>query len=37
YLGYIAGLLAAYAVGFVCIYLFGTTTALRQTDLLGDL
>ncbi|HIA6686920.1 TPA: PTS transporter subunit EIIC [Staphylococcus aureus] len=37
YLGYIAGLLAAYAAGgFVCTYLFGTTKAMRQTDLLGD-
>lgn len=36
YLGYIAGLLAAYADGFVCTYLFGTTKAMRQTDLLGD-
>lgn len=35
-LGYIAGLLAAYAGGFVCTYLFGTTKAMRQTDLLGD-
>ncbi|HCY8416601.1 TPA: PTS transporter subunit EIIC [Staphylococcus aureus] len=35
YLGYIAGLLAAYAGGFVCTYLFGTTKAMRQTDLLG--
>ncbi|HCT5256242.1 TPA: PTS transporter subunit EIIC [Staphylococcus aureus] len=34
YLGYIAGLLAAYAGGFVCTYLFGTTKAMRQTDLL---
>lgn len=32
YLGYIAGLLAAYAGGFVCTYLFGTTKAMRQTD-----
>ncbi|GBR78393.1 TPA: PTS transporter subunit EIIC [Staphylococcus aureus] len=30
YLGYIAGLLAAYAGGFVCTYLFGTTKAMRQ-------
>ncbi|HDG9315145.1 TPA: PTS transporter subunit EIIC [Staphylococcus aureus] len=29
YLGYIAGLLAAYAGGFVCTYLFGTTKAMR--------
>ena len=36
YLGYIAGLLAAYAGGFVCTYLFGTTNAMRKTDLLGD-
>ncbi|HDZ7653065.1 TPA: PTS transporter subunit EIIC [Staphylococcus aureus] len=36
YLGYIAGLLAAYSGGFVCTYLFGTTKAMRQTDLLGD-
>ncbi|HGZ8669498.1 TPA: PTS transporter subunit EIIC [Staphylococcus aureus] len=36
YLGYIAGLLAAYAGGFVFTYLFGTTKAMRQTDLLGD-
>ncbi|HBG3102455.1 TPA: PTS transporter subunit EIIC [Staphylococcus aureus] len=36
YLGYIAGLLAAYAGGFVRTYLFGTTKAMRQTDLLGD-
>ncbi|HGF0221929.1 TPA: PTS transporter subunit EIIC [Staphylococcus aureus] len=36
YLGYITGLLAAYAGGFVCTYLFGTTKAMRQTDLLGD-
>lgn len=36
YLGYIAGLLAAYAGGFVCTNLFGTTKAMRQTDLLGD-
>ncbi|HGL6332032.1 TPA: PTS transporter subunit EIIC [Staphylococcus aureus] len=36
YLGYIAGLLAAYAGGFVCTYLFGTIKAMRQTDLLGD-
>ncbi|HCY0647552.1 TPA: PTS transporter subunit EIIC [Staphylococcus aureus] len=36
YLDYIAGLLAAYAGGFVCTYLFGTTKAMRQTDLLGD-
>ncbi|EOB8046072.1 PTS transporter subunit EIIC [Staphylococcus aureus] len=36
YLGYIAGLLAAYAGGFVCTYLFGTTKAMRQTDLLGN-
>ncbi|HHZ8812427.1 TPA: PTS transporter subunit EIIC [Staphylococcus aureus] len=36
YIGYIAGLLAAYAGGFVCTYLFGTTKAMRQTDLLGD-
>lgn len=36
YLGYIAGLLTAYAGGFVCTYLFGTTKAMRQTDLLGD-
>lgn len=36
YLGYIAGLLAAYAGRFVCTYLFGTTKAMRQTDLLGD-
>ncbi|HGX1512402.1 TPA: PTS transporter subunit EIIC [Staphylococcus aureus] len=36
YLSYIAGLLAAYAGGFVCTYLFGTTKAMRQTDLLGD-
>ncbi|HFE7670474.1 TPA: PTS transporter subunit EIIC [Staphylococcus aureus] len=36
YLGYIEGLLAAYAGGFVCTYLFGTTKAMRQTDLLGD-
>ncbi|HCZ5555967.1 TPA: PTS transporter subunit EIIC [Staphylococcus aureus] len=36
YFGYIAGLLAAYAGGFVCTYLFGTTKAMRQTDLLGD-
>ncbi|HHC7448543.1 TPA: PTS transporter subunit EIIC [Staphylococcus aureus] len=36
YLGYIAGLLAAYAGGFVCTYLFGTTKPMRQTDLLGD-
>ncbi|HDB1516814.1 TPA: PTS transporter subunit EIIC [Staphylococcus aureus] len=36
YLGYIAGLLAVYAGGFVCTYLFGTTKAMRQTDLLGD-
>ncbi|UXT07280.1 PTS transporter subunit EIIC [Staphylococcus aureus] len=36
YLGYIAGLLAAYAGGFVCTYLFGTTKAMRQTDLLVD-
>ncbi|HFV7575932.1 TPA: PTS transporter subunit EIIC [Staphylococcus aureus] len=36
YLGYIAGLLAAYAGGFVCTYLFGTTKAMRQTDFLGD-
>ena len=36
YLGYIAGLLAAYAGGFVCTYLFGTTKAMRQTDLLDD-
>ncbi|HDB4255015.1 TPA: PTS transporter subunit EIIC [Staphylococcus aureus] len=36
YLGYIAGLLAAYAGGFVCTYLFGTTKAMGQTDLLGD-
>lgn len=36
YLGYIAGLLAAYAGGCVCTYLFGTTKAMRQTDLLGD-
>ncbi|HDA5348067.1 TPA: PTS transporter subunit EIIC [Staphylococcus aureus] len=36
YLGYIAGVLAAYAGGFVCTYLFGTTKAMRQTDLLGD-
>ncbi|CAC9423246.1 PTS system, IIB component / PTS system, IIC component [Staphylococcus aureus] len=36
YLGYIAGLLAAYAGGFVCTYLFGTTKAMRKTDLLGD-
>ncbi|MCC1395909.1 PTS transporter subunit EIIC [Staphylococcus aureus] len=36
YLGYIAGLLAAYAGGFVCTYLFGTTKAMRQTDLLAD-
>ncbi|HEI3158247.1 TPA: PTS transporter subunit EIIC [Staphylococcus aureus] len=36
YLGYIAGLLAAYAGGFVCTYLFGTTKAMRQTDLVGD-
>lgn len=36
YLGYIAGLLAAYAGGFVCTFLFGTTKAMRQTDLLGD-
>lgn len=36
YLGYIAGLLAAYAGGFVCTYLFGTTKTMRQTDLLGD-
>ncbi|MCS4763696.1 PTS transporter subunit EIIC [Staphylococcus aureus] len=36
YLGYIAGLLAAYAGGFVCTYLFGTTKAMRQRDLLGD-
>ncbi|HDZ5691012.1 TPA: PTS transporter subunit EIIC [Staphylococcus aureus] len=36
YLGYIAGLLAAYAGGFVCTYLFGTTKAMRETDLLGD-
>lgn len=36
YLGYIAGLLAAYAGGFVCTYIFGTTKAMRQTDLLGD-
>ncbi|HCY0834886.1 TPA: PTS transporter subunit EIIC [Staphylococcus aureus] len=36
YLGYIAGLLAAYAGGFVYTYLFGTTKAMRQTDLLGD-
>ncbi len=28
YLGYIAGLLAAYAGGFVCTYLFGTTKAM---------
>lgn len=35
YLGYIAGLLAAYAGGFGT-YLFGTTKAMRQTDLLGD-
>jgi PTS system sucrose-specific IIC component len=32
----LAGLLAAYAGGFVCTYLFGTTKAMRQTDLLGD-
>ncbi|MBE2133360.1 PTS transporter subunit EIIC [Staphylococcus argenteus] len=36
YLGYIAGLLSAYAGGFICTYLFGTTKAMRQTDLLGD-
>ncbi len=36
YLGYIAGLLAAYAGGFVCTYLFGTTKTMRQTDLLDD-
>ncbi|HFH2009045.1 TPA: PTS transporter subunit EIIC [Staphylococcus aureus] len=36
YLGYIVGLLAAYAGGFACTYLFGTTKAMRQTDLLGD-
>ncbi|MBM2657229.1 PTS transporter subunit EIIC [Staphylococcus pseudoxylosus] len=36
YLGYIAGLLAAYAGGFLFTYFFGTTKAMRETDTLGD-
>ncbi|MCE5038619.1 PTS transporter subunit EIIC [Staphylococcus auricularis] len=35
YLGYIAGLLAAYAGGFLFTYFFGTTKAMRQSDTLG--
>ncbi|MCG7338223.1 PTS transporter subunit EIIC [Staphylococcus sp. ACRSN] len=37
YLGYIGGLLSAYAGGFIFTYLFGTTKAMRETDSLGDL
>lgn len=36
YLGYIAGLLAAYAGGFIFTYFFGTTKAMRESDTLGD-
>ncbi|MCU5745220.1 PTS transporter subunit EIIC [Staphylococcus sp. SQ8-PEA] len=36
YLGYIAGLFAAYAGGFVFTYLFGTTKSMRNSDTLGD-
>ena len=36
YLGYIAGLLAAYLGGFVFTYLLGTTKAMRESDHLGD-
>ncbi|MEB5783955.1 PTS transporter subunit EIIC [Staphylococcus pseudoxylosus] len=36
YLGYIAGLLAAYAGGFLFTYFFGTTKAMRETETLGD-
>ncbi|MCD8879924.1 PTS transporter subunit EIIC [Staphylococcus kloosii] len=36
YLGYIAGLLAAYIGGFVFTYLFGTNKAMRESDHLGD-
>jgi PTS system sucrose-specific IIC component len=36
YLGYIAGLLAAYIGGFVFTYFFGTNKAMRESDHLGD-
>ncbi|WP_436860350.1 PTS transporter subunit EIIC [Staphylococcus caeli] len=36
YLGYIAGLIAAYAGGFAFTYLFGTTKTMRESDTLGD-
>ncbi|MGJ5701286.1 PTS transporter subunit EIIC [Staphylococcus equorum] len=36
YLGYIAGLLAAYAGGFVFTYFLGTTKTMRESDSLGD-
>ncbi|WP_251517830.1 MULTISPECIES: PTS transporter subunit EIIC [Staphylococcus] len=36
YLGYIAGLLAAYIGGFIFTYFLGTTKDMRETDSLGD-
>ncbi|KRG08149.1 PTS transporter subunit EIIC [Staphylococcus sp. NAM3COL9] len=36
YLGYIAGLLAAYAGGFVFTFFLGTTKTMRESDSLGD-
>lgn len=36
YLGYIAGLLAAYVGGFVFTYFLGTTKTMRESDSLGD-
>lgn len=36
YLGYIAGLLAAYAGGFIFTYFFGTTKEMRNSDQMGD-
>lgn len=36
YLGYIAGLLAAYTGGFVFTYFLGTTKTMRESDSLGD-
>lgn len=36
YLGYIAGLLAAYVGGFIFTYFFGTTKEMRNSDQMGD-
>lgn len=36
YLGYIAGLLVAYAGGFIFTYFFGTTKEMRNSDQMGD-